>query len=81
MEIQITFTTLRKKDGKNLLNKNTTFTNYLIFIVMGRPKKDTDDKKIKVSISLDRELYIKIKSDNFKPSRIIEKLVREYYGN
>lgn len=48
---------------------------------MGRPKKDTDDKKIKVSISLDRELYIKIKSDNLKPSRIIEKLVREYYGN
>lgn len=48
---------------------------------MGRPKKDTDDKKIKVSISLDRELYIKIKSDNFKPSRIIEKLVKEYYGN
>ena len=48
---------------------------------MGRPKKDTDDKKIKVSISLDRELYDKIKSDNFKPSRIIEKLVRKYYGN
>lgn len=48
---------------------------------MGRPKKDTNDKKIKVSISLDRELYDKIKSDNFKPSRIIEKLVKEYYGN
>ena len=81
METQITFTTLRKKDGKNLLNKNTTFTNYLIFIVMGRPKKDTNDKKIKLSISLDRELYNKIKSDNFKPSRIIERLIREYYGN
>jgi hypothetical protein len=81
METQIIFTILPRKGGKNLLNKNTTFTNYLIFIVMGRPKKDTNDKKIKLSISLDRELYNKIKSDNFKPSRIIEKLVKEYYGN
>lgn len=48
---------------------------------MGRPKKTIDEKKIKVSISLDKDLYNKIKMDNFKPSRIIEKLVREYYGN
>jgi len=52
-----------------------------IFIIMGRPKKTTDEKKIKVSISLDKNLYNKIKLDNFKPSRIIEKLVREYYGD
>jgi len=71
---------LQRKDGKNLLSKNTTFTYYLIFIDMGRPKKDTNEKKIKVSISLDRKLYDKIKSDNLKPSRIIEKLVKEYYG-
>jgi len=80
MGTQIIFTTLRKKGGKNLLNKNTTFTNYLIFIVMGRPKKDTNDKKLKISISLDKKLYEKIKLDNFKPSRIIEKLIKEYYG-
>lgn len=48
---------------------------------MGRPKKRADEKKIKVSISLDRNLYNKIKLDNLKPSRIIEKLIREYYGN
>jgi len=48
---------------------------------MGRPKKSVDEKKVKVSISLDRNLYDKIKLDNFKPSRMIEKLVREYYGN
>lgn len=48
---------------------------------MGRPKKNTEEKKVKVSISLDRELYNKIKTDKFKPSRIIEKLVREFYGN
>jgi hypothetical protein len=48
---------------------------------MGRPKKEDNDKKIKVSISLDRELYNKIKNDNFIPSRIIEKLIRNYYGD
>jgi len=48
---------------------------------MGRPKKSVDEKKVKVSISLDRNLYDKIKLDNFKPSRMIEKLVREHYGN
>jgi hypothetical protein len=48
---------------------------------MGRPKKRADEKKIKVSVSLDRNLYNKIKLDNLKPSRIIEKLIREYYGN
>jgi hypothetical protein len=47
---------------------------------MGRPKKPTDEKKIKVSISLDRKLYFRIKVDNLKPSRIIEKLVEDYYG-
>lgn len=48
---------------------------------MGRPKKDYNDTKIKISISLDRGIYYKIKEDNEKPSRIIEKLLKEYYGN
>jgi hypothetical protein len=48
---------------------------------MGRPKKTNEEKKIKVSVSLSRDLYEKIKLDNLKPSRIIEKLVKEYYGN
>lgn len=48
---------------------------------MGRLKKTTEEKKVKVSISLDRELYYKIKGDKIMPSRIIEKLVRDYYGN
>lgn len=47
---------------------------------MGRPKKKIEEKKVKVSISLDRKLFNKIKIDNFKPSHIIEKLIREYYG-
>jgi len=48
---------------------------------MGRPKKLNEDKKIKVSISIDRTLYLEIKKDNVMLSRIIEKLVKEYYGN
>ena len=46
---------------------------------MGRPKKIDEDKKIKVSISLDRILYLKIKKDNVMPSRILEKLLKEFY--
>lgn len=48
---------------------------------MGRPKKNEKDKKIKVSVSMDRQLLKLIKDDGFKPSRIINKLVKEYYGN
>jgi hypothetical protein len=52
-----------------------------IFIEMGRPKKNDIDKKIKIGITIDRNLYKLIKRDKLMPSRIIEKLVREYYGN
>jgi hypothetical protein len=48
---------------------------------MGRKQKSLEEKKIKVSISLDRELYSLIKQDKIMPSRIIEKLIRDYYGN
>jgi len=58
-----------------LLSKNN------IFIIMGRTKKNKEEKKVKVSISIDRELYNKIKEEKLMPSRIIEKLVRNYYGN
>ena len=47
---------------------------------MGRPKKNENDKKIKIGITIDRELYYQIKKDKLMPSRIIEKLVKDYYG-
>jgi hypothetical protein len=47
---------------------------------MGRQKKLDNEKKIKVSISLNRELYAKIKNNKLMPSRIIEKLLWDYYG-
>lgn len=73
---------LQSRVGKNLFDKKKLLLlKNKIFIIMGRPKKTIDEKKVKVSISLDRNLYNKIKLDNLKPSRIIEKLVKEYYGN
>jgi len=48
---------------------------------MGRPKKEEKDKKIKIGITLDRNLYIQIKKDKLIPSRIIEILIKDYYGN
>lgn len=48
---------------------------------MGRYKKSEQEKKIKISISLNRKIYEKIKKENKMPSRIIEKLLSEYYGN
>lgn len=48
---------------------------------MGRPSKKEEDKKIKIGISLDRSLYNTIIKDGGKVSRIIEKIIKEYYGN
>jgi len=48
---------------------------------MGRKPKLENEKKIKISVSIDRVLYYKIKNTNHKPSRILEKLLREYYEN
>lgn len=48
---------------------------------MGRPKIKIENKKLKFGISLDPNLYGKIKNDGFKVSTFIEKLVKEYYDN
>lgn len=48
---------------------------------MGRPRIKNEDKKIKFGISLDPKLYDKIKKDGFKVSTLIEKLIRDFYGN
>jgi len=42
---------------------------------------DIKEKKIKFGISLDPKLYEKIKKDGHKVSTLIEKLVKDYYGN
>jgi hypothetical protein len=48
---------------------------------MGRPKKQEEDKKIKIGISLDRNLFNIIMKDGGKISRIIEEIIREHCGN
>jgi|694.fasta_scaffold34995_5 hypothetical protein len=48
---------------------------------MGRPRIKDEDKKLKFGISLDPKLYKRIKKDGFKVSTLIEKLIREFYGN
>jgi hypothetical protein len=48
---------------------------------MGRPKKQTEDCKVKFGISLDRELFDRMVKDKIKKSTLINKLLREYYGN
>ena len=47
---------------------------------MGRLKKEEQDKKIKIGISLDRNLYNTIMKNGGMKSRIIEKIIREYCG-
>ena len=46
---------------------------------MGRKLKLEDEKKVKLSISITRNLLFKIKNENLKPSRIIETLLKKYY--
>jgi hypothetical protein len=47
---------------------------------MGRPKKLEEEKKIKIGISIDRDLYNQLKKDNIIPSRFFDKLLKEFYG-
>jgi hypothetical protein len=48
---------------------------------MGRPKKEEKDKKIKVGICMDKQLYKKVMKNGGKVSQIIESIIREYYGD
>jgi hypothetical protein len=48
---------------------------------MGRPKKNEEDRKIKVGICLNRELYNELIKDGGKISRIIEKIICDHYEN
>jgi hypothetical protein len=48
---------------------------------MGRPSKTTEEKKIKIGISLDRKLYNLITKKGGKTSQIIEKIIKEYCEN
>ena len=46
---------------------------------LGRPVKNTSDKKIKYGISIDKYLFDKMKREETSVSKFIQKLVKEYY--
>lgn len=48
---------------------------------MGRKPILPENKKIKFGISLDRQIFNRMVYDKIKKSRLIEKLLKEYYGN
>lgn len=48
---------------------------------MGRKLLKEEDRKIKFGISLDRKIFNRMVDDKIMKSRLIEKLLKEYYGN
>jgi metal-responsive CopG/Arc/MetJ family transcriptional regulator len=46
-----------------------------------KPRKKEEDKKIKFAISLDPKLFKRMDKEMINKSRLIENLIREYYGN
>jgi hypothetical protein len=45
-----------------------------------KPTKKPEDRKVKISITLSSDLNKKLDDELINKSRIIEKLLREYYG-
>lgn len=48
---------------------------------MGRKLKKPEERKIKFGISLDRKIFNRMSEEKTMKSRLIEQLLREYYGN
>jgi hypothetical protein len=48
---------------------------------MGRPTKLEEDRKVKFGISLDPNLFNRMVKEKTNKSRLLEKLLREYYEN
>jgi hypothetical protein len=47
---------------------------------MGRKMKKPEDRKMKFGISLDRDIFNRMVDEKIIKSRLIEKLLKEYYG-
>jgi hypothetical protein len=46
-----------------------------------KPRKKEEDKKVKFAISLNPKLFKRMEDELINKSSLIEKLLREYYGN
>jgi hypothetical protein len=47
--------------------------------IKGKPYKDEKDKKVKYGISIDRNLFEKMKKEEVSISKFIQKLVKNFY--
>jgi hypothetical protein len=61
-----------------IFNKKSILHTFSIFIIM-RPRKKEDDKRIKISITLTPLINKKMEIDLINKSKLIEKLLTEYY--
>jgi hypothetical protein len=46
-----------------------------------RPKLKDEDKRVKISITLNKKINERLESDIVNKSKLIEKLLIDYYGN
>ena len=46
-----------------------------------KPRKKDEDKKIKFAISLNPKIFKRMENEMINKSRLIEKLLKEYYGD
>ena len=46
-----------------------------------RPKLNEDVKRVKISITLNPKIIKKLENDIINKSKLIEKLLTDYYGN
>jgi len=53
----------------------------MIFINMGRNQKKLEEKKVKFSVSIDRDFFILMQKEKIKKSRLINTLLKNHYGN
>jgi hypothetical protein len=51
-----------------------------IFIIM-RPKLNDSEKRIKISITLSKKINEKLENDLINKSKLIDKLLSDYYDN
>jgi hypothetical protein len=63
------------------IKKNDTFTKNMIFICMGRKQIKTEDKKIRMSITIDPNIEKIIKDKHINLSSLANKLLTEYFSN
>lgn len=63
------------------IKKNDTFTKNDVFINMGRKKMKNDDKKIRMSITIDPNIEKMVKENYINLSSLVNKLLTDFFNN